>query len=142
MLEGNPAKRLFLTFAASQSSLPGETKANRKMKWFRRKKKSQSVDDSYNRNSRNNQRNNHNSPFRFDPAGYPTTTSTANCIARLPAPLLERVFAFVCPHARDETYETCELSAVEDTCMLCDLRDLAHCAQVSRRWRKLAANVL
>lgn len=114
------------------------------MKWFKRKKKSQSVDDGYNHNSRNNQHNNHNSPFRFDPAGYPLppTTSTANCIARLPAPLLERVFAFVCPHARDETYETCELSAVEDTCMLCDLRDLAHCAQVSRRWRKLAANVL
>jgi hypothetical protein len=102
-----------------------------KMKWFRKKKKSQSVDAGY------------HYPSRFDPAAYPPppTTSVA-CIARLPAPLLERVFALVCPHARDETYETCEQSAVEDTCMLCDLRDLAHCVQVSRRWRKLAANVL
>jgi hypothetical protein len=100
------------------------------MKWFRRKKKSQSVDGSY------------NSPFRFDPALYPPPPTTVDCIARLPPPLLERIFTFVCPHARDESYETCERSAVEDTCMLCDLRDLAHCAQVSKRWRKLAANVL
>ncbi|RWA07255.1 hypothetical protein EKO27_g7857 [Xylaria grammica] len=48
----------------------------------------------------------------------------------LPAPILERVFSFVCPHSSDESYETCERSAVEDTCMLCDLRDLAHAAQV------------
>jgi hypothetical protein len=102
------------------------------MKWFRRKKKSQSVDSNDNRHS----------PFRFDPAHYPPTTSSANCIAKLPAPLLERIFAFVSPHALDETYEACEQSAVEDTCMLCDLRDLSHCAQVSKRWRKLAANVL
>lgn len=98
------------------------------MRWFgRRKKKSQNVDGHY-------------SPFRYDPAPYPPTS--VDCIARLPAPLLERVFALVCPHAHDESYETCEQSAVEDTCMLCDLRDLAHCAQVSKRWRKLAANVL
>lgn len=66
----------------------------------------------------------------------------AQLIAKLPPPILERVFSYVCPHTQDETYESCEQSAVEDTCMLCDLRDLAHCARVSRRWRVLAANVL
>lgn len=103
------------------------------MKWPWKKKKSQSVDANYKYSS--------NSPFRFDAAGY-SRPSTVNCIDRLPAPLLERIFALVCPHAHDETFETCENSAIEDTCMLCDLRDLAQCAKVSRRWRKLAANVL
>jgi hypothetical protein len=60
----------------------------------------------------------------------------------LPPPLLEKIFGFVCPHTQDETYESCEQSAVEDACMLCDLRDLAHCIAVSRRWRKLASNVM
>lgn len=63
-------------------------------------------------------------------------------INKLPPPILERIFGFVCPHTQDETYESCEQSAIEDACMLCDLRDLAHCTKVSRRWRKLAANVL
>ena len=63
-------------------------------------------------------------------------------INKLPAPILERIFGFVCPHSQDDTYASCESSAVEDACMLCDMRDLAHCTKVSRRWRKLAANVL
>ncbi|TVY19689.1 hypothetical protein LARI1_G002637 [Lachnellula arida] len=67
---------------------------------------------------------------------------SAEAIAQLPGPILERIFSFVCPHAEDETYDSCEQSAVEDTCMLCDLRDLSHCAQVSRWWRKHATNVL
>jgi hypothetical protein len=97
------------------------------MKWF--KKKSQSVDADY--------------PIRHDPLqDRPRPTGAVEWISKLPAPLLERIFSFICPHANDETYETCEQSAVEDSCMLCDLRDLAHCAQTSRRWRKLASNVL
>ncbi|OWP05350.1 hypothetical protein B2J93_8092 [Marssonina coronariae] len=63
-------------------------------------------------------------------------------LAKLDRHVLERIFAFVCPHAMDETYESCEDSAAEDACMLCDLRDLAHCAQVSRKWRAAAVNVL
>ena len=63
-------------------------------------------------------------------------------LAKLPPAILERIFSFVCPHAGDETYESCEQSAVEDTCMLCDLRDLAHCAQVLRKWRTPALNLL
>ncbi|KAI8622870.1 hypothetical protein F5Y19DRAFT_44591 [Xylariaceae sp. FL1651] len=60
----------------------------------------------------------------------------------LPTPILERVFAFVCPHSCDESYETCEQSAVEDACMLCDLRDLAHAGQVCKRWRRSAIQLM
>ncbi|KAI1115785.1 hypothetical protein F5Y14DRAFT_409264 [Nemania sp. NC0429] len=60
----------------------------------------------------------------------------------LPPPILERVLAFVCPHSRDESYETCERSAVEDACMLCDLRDLAHAGQVCKLWRRAAIQLM
>ncbi|KAK9416566.1 hypothetical protein SUNI508_09672 [Seiridium unicorne] len=56
----------------------------------------------------------------------------------LPTPILQRVFAFVCPHCRDESYETCEQSALEDACMLCDVRDLSHAGMVCKEWRKAA----
>lgn len=52
---------------------------------------------------------------------------------KLPRPVLARILAFVCPHAMDNSYETSEES-MTDGCMLCDMRDLAHCAQVSKRW--------
>jgi hypothetical protein len=42
----------------------------------------------------------------------------------------------------DESYETCEQSAVEDACMLCDLRDLAHCVQVCKAWHPAARKLL
>ncbi|KAI1810930.1 hypothetical protein GGS20DRAFT_565244 [Poronia punctata] len=61
---------------------------------------------------------------------------------QLPVPVLERIFAFVCPHSTDESYETCERSAVEDACMLCDLRDLAHAAQVCKLWRQSAIRIM
>jgi hypothetical protein len=70
------------------------------------------------------------------------TPPSKELIASLPEAILERIFAFVCPHTQDTTYETCEQSFVEDSCMLCDLRDLCHCAQVSRRWRAVASSVL
>lgn len=62
--------------------------------------------------------------------------------AALPAPVLAKIFAAVCPHTQDVSYESCELSAEEDACMLCDLRDLSHCVKVCRRWRKNALPVL
>ena len=52
---------------------------------------------------------------------------------KLPRPLLARIFNFVCPHSVDNSYETSEES-MTDGCMLCDMRDLAHCALVSKRW--------
>jgi hypothetical protein len=66
----------------------------------------------------------------------PDLTST------LPAPILDKIFGFVCPHARDDSYESCEQSALDGACMLCDVRDLAHCARTCRRWRKITNNVL
>ncbi|KAK0635260.1 hypothetical protein B0T17DRAFT_549951 [Bombardia bombarda] len=64
------------------------------------------------------------------------TRSSAMALAKFPDTVLRRIFAFVCPHTCDESYETCEQSSIEDACMLCDLRDLAHCVAVNRRWRK------
>ncbi|GIC90169.1 F-box domain protein [Aspergillus udagawae] len=60
----------------------------------------------------------------------------------LPPPVLARIFAFVCPHAADSSYATSEESMTEDGCMLCDMRDLAHCAVVCKRWYLAARSVL
>ncbi|KAL2191332.1 hypothetical protein L209DRAFT_719869 [Thermothelomyces heterothallicus CBS 203.75] len=73
---------------------------------------------------------------------FPPTRASAALLARLPAAILERIFVFVCPHSRDETYSTCEQSSVEDTCMLCDLRDLARCVAVCKRWKEEAVKLL
>jgi F-box domain len=96
------------------------------MKWFKRKKSRtlEPIEVSKERSS-------------LAPHGTPPVSS--RLLAQLPGALLERIFSFVCPHTQDES---CEQSAVEDTCMLCDLRDLAHCAQVSRQWRFHATNLL
>ncbi|OLN82111.1 hypothetical protein CCHL11_07650 [Colletotrichum chlorophyti] len=72
---------------------------------------------------------------------YPTRAS-AVLLQNLPKHVLARIFSFVCPHTQDETYETCETSAIFDACMLCDLRDLAHCARVSSQWNKVANTLL
>lgn len=74
--------------------------------------------------------------------GIPPTYQSAQLVAQLPPRVLQRIFAFVCPHACDESYETCEASASDGGCMLCDLRDLAHCVAVSRKWRQNAVPVL
>ncbi|KAK4250362.1 hypothetical protein C7999DRAFT_38668 [Corynascus novoguineensis] len=86
----------------------------------------------------------------YDPGAYsqhvgfqpqPTRASAA-LLAHLPAAVFERIFVFVCPHSRDETYSTCEQSSVEDACMLCDLRDLSRCVAVCRRWKEEAVKQL
>lgn len=61
---------------------------------------------------------------------------------KLPVAVLEKIFAQVCPHSHDETYDAHEDSDVVGACAMCDLRDLAHCAAVSKRWREAASNVL
>ncbi|KAF2725228.1 hypothetical protein K431DRAFT_343210 [Polychaeton citri CBS 116435] len=60
----------------------------------------------------------------------------------LPLRVLERIFAHVCPHTQDFTYETSENSQIGDGCMLCDLRDLASCARVCKRWGQSAQKQL
>ena len=72
----------------------------------------------------------------------PASGRPARGLVALPDPILERIFAFVCPHTQDESYERCEDSAVEDACMLCDLRDLSCCVKVCKRWRTPASKVL
>lgn len=61
---------------------------------------------------------------------------------QLPDQILERIFTFICPHTSDESYETCEQSAIEDACMLCDVRDLAHAGQVCKKWSKAAIKLM
>lgn len=113
------------------------------MKWFKKKSKTKSnssdlsntttqpYDQSYSRNVAG-----------IDYRTPPSAPVSKELLKALPSGVLERIFAFVCPHARDETYESCEQSAVEDTCMLCDLRDLSHCAQTCRTWRRAAYLVM
>lgn len=73
--------------------------------------------------------------------GSPTRGSAAR-LAQLPGPVLERIFAFVCPHTQDATYESQEQSSLEDACMLCDLRDLAGCLLVCKKWRAAGVKVM
>ncbi len=73
---------------------------------------------------------------------FPPTPRSAALLARLPPPILRRIFGFVCPNSLDESYETCERSALDNGCMLCNVRDLAHCVAVCRAWRKAAVPVL
>lgn len=64
-------------------------------------------------------------------------------ISRLPPKVLIKIFGYVCPHTADRSYEVSELAAVNtDACMLCDLRDLSHCAQTSRDWYRPAQELL
>ncbi len=70
------------------------------------------------------------------------TFASADLLLHLPSSLIERIFTFVCPHTQDESYETCEQSALENSCMLCDLRDLGHCAQVCKKWRSSARKLM
>ncbi|KAF2769689.1 hypothetical protein EJ03DRAFT_335976 [Teratosphaeria nubilosa] len=60
----------------------------------------------------------------------------------LPEKVLESIFAYVCPHVLDRTFLPCEESQIGDGCPLCDLRDLASCAPVCRRWYAIAQRLL
>ncbi len=64
--------------------------------------------------------------------------------ATLPQNVMQKIFEEVCPHTTDESYESCEASAVEgeEACMLCDMRDLSNCVRVCKRWRKMGVPVL
>lgn len=66
----------------------------------------------------------------------------ADYITKLPTKVLKHIFEFVCPHTLDKSYEVQERVDVGDGCMLCDLRDLAHCAAVRRSWYQPAQEQL
>jgi hypothetical protein len=63
-------------------------------------------------------------------------------ISKLSPRLLQYLFGFVCPHTLDKGYHVSEKAEVGDGCMLCDLRDLAHCAAVRSSWYRLAQQQL
>ena len=71
-----------------------------------------------------------------------TSARTPNPTAKYPNALLEQIFTFVCAHAGDETYTSCEESMNDGGCMLCDMRDLSHCVLVNRQWSAASQNVL
>ena len=56
--------------------------------------------------------------------------------------VLKRIFGHVCPHVHDDTYVKLEDSMQDGDCMLCDLRDLAHCALVNRQWTEVGRQLL
>ncbi|CUS08463.1 unnamed protein product [Tuber aestivum] len=68
----------------------------------------------------------------------PYTDLHASSASKAPAEVLMTIFSFVCPHALDETYLSAEESAIELGCMLCDMRELSHCALVCRSWHGAA----
>lgn len=72
----------------------------------------------------------------------PLPANAVYLFKQLPNPVLARILSFVCPHAADSSYDTSEESMTEDGCMLCDMRDLAHCALVCRRWYSVARSLL
>ncbi|SPN97597.1 related to F-box domain protein [Cephalotrichum gorgonifer] len=118
------------------------------MKFFRRskdKKKDSFLDVPYSGGGRRPSNSSFQEP-QFSPqwTGYlpPPTYHSARLLSYLPPSALERIFAFTSPQSLDESYETCEKSFVENACMLCDLRDLAHCAQVCKKWRDSARKLL
>jgi hypothetical protein len=104
------------------------------MKWFKRKKSKgaeKALDVS-------RQQPQHFTPRVSDPRYL------AYLQAAVPVNVWERIWSFVCPHTLDEGYENCEQSSLDGsgTCMLCDLRDLSHCAQVSKKWNTLVVKVM
>ena len=56
--------------------------------------------------------------------------------------LVVELLSYVCPHTQDESYIPCEDSMADGGCMLCDMRDLAHCAVVNRQWNIAARRLL
>ncbi|KAI5792900.1 hypothetical protein FPQ18DRAFT_367233 [Pyronema domesticum] len=74
----------------------------------------------------------------FLPPRFPEANTNRPMISRLPDNVLDRIFTFVCPHATDHSYLSAEETATEAGCMLCDMRDLARCGTVNRRWHRIA----
>ncbi|PGH09811.1 hypothetical protein GX51_00498 [Blastomyces parvus] len=110
-------------------------------KHFRSKAKSKSVDHyGYEQHEKysNNGHYSRQSPQHSGSSYGPARDYTRN----LPPEVLSRIFSFVCLHVLDDTYNSSEESMTEDGCMLCDMRDLAHCALVCRKWYPPAHHLL
>jgi hypothetical protein len=62
--------------------------------------------------------------------------------SRLDRKILNRIFGFICPQTLDTSYQTLDDVDLEVDCMLCNLRDLAHCARVCKAWQNPAMELL
>ena len=62
--------------------------------------------------------------------------------AKLDRKLLARIFTFVCPHTLDTSYQNLDDVDLGDTCMLCNLRNLAQCARVCKAWHDPVMQIL
>lgn len=62
--------------------------------------------------------------------------------SKLPLKLLTQLLSKICPHALDDNYLSLEESMRDGGCMLCDMRDLAQCALVSRRFLVATQTIL
>ncbi|ODH51129.1 hypothetical protein GX48_02741 [Paracoccidioides brasiliensis] len=80
----------------------------------------------------------HNNPQYPTPNNSPRRDFTRE----LSPEILSRIFGYVCLHTLDDTYNSSEESMTEDGCMLCKMRDLAHCTLVCRRWHPPAHDLL
>ncbi|QSS58090.1 F-box domain-containing protein [Histoplasma capsulatum] len=118
----------------------GTTRTGTPLRHFRSKGKSKSVDHyGYEQHEKYNNRNyNRQNPQYSSYRSGPSRDFTQN----LPLEVLSRIFSYVCLHVLDDTYNSSEESMTEDGCMLCDMRDLAHCALVCRKWYSPAHKLL
>lgn len=78
----------------------------------------------------------------YESSTFPRGQRYNHAATRLPGAVLIQIFAYVCPHSQDDSYDSAEDSMLGDGCMLCDMRDLAHCALVCRSWNEVAQRML
>lgn len=78
----------------------------------------------------------------LDDSCYFATSFPPNPTRQVPSDLLVELLSYVCPHAQDGSYVSCEDSMMDGGCMLCDMRDLASCARVDKQWSEAVTQLL
>lgn len=119
-------------------------------KHFRLRSKNKSLDrNKYNKKDFLDERNgngngNGNGLHRQDyySSPYYNPVPARDYTKLLPPNVLYNILTYVCPHSLDNSLSSSEESMTEDGCMLCDMRDLAHCTLVSKRWYNVAQPLL
>lgn len=80
--------------------------------------------------------------YKSPSAFSPRNPSGRDYTSRLPLKLLTEILSRICPHACDDNYLSLEDSMRDGGCMLCDMRHLAQCALVSRRFLVATQTIL
>ncbi|KAL9586501.1 MAG: hypothetical protein Q9212_000861 [Teloschistes hypoglaucus] len=80
--------------------------------------------------------------YRAPTTYSPKSRSGCDLTSRLPIKLLTSILSCICPHAYDDNYLSLEESMRDGQCMLCDMRELAQCALVNRRFLVATQTVL